>query len=189
MTAPPERVWRVFPWDPTAPAGARFSPGFAPATQGQGRFDLPGRPGGVRYAAETPEHAVAEMIQHFRGQRLAAADLRIGGHGLALVDLTLAPGLRERIVDLCDPAALVGLGLRPDTTASHDRKTTQRIAADLHDARHPGLRWWSAFTGDWHMVVLFRDRLERPPDSGPPQALAIDHPAVMGAARALGISR
>jgi hypothetical protein len=189
VTAPPERVWRVFPWDPNAPAGARFSPGFVPATQGQGRFDLPGRPGGVLYAAETAEHAVAEMIQHFRGQRLAPADLRVGGHRLALVDLALPGPVRERIVDLCDPAVLVRLGLHPDATASHDRRITQPIAAAIHAARPPGLRWWSAFTGDWHMVVLFRDRLEPALEQGRPQGLAIHHPAVSGAARALGIRR
>jgi hypothetical protein len=157
--------------------------------QGQGRFDLPGVPGGVRYAAETPAHAVAEMIQHVRGSRLAAADLRVSGHRLALVGLTLPPAVRDHVVDLCDPATLVRLGVRPDQTASSDRKVTQRIAADVHAAGASGLRWWSVFTGDWHMVVLFRDRLEPPPEQGDPQLLALDHPAVVEASRVLGIRR
>jgi hypothetical protein len=189
VTPPPERVWRVFPWDPNAPAGARFSPGFVPASQGQGRFDLPGMPGGVLYAAETPEHAVAEMIQHYRGHPLAPADLRVAGHRLALAALTLARRVRERLVDLCDPEGLVRLGVRPDATASNDRRMTQRIAADIHAAQYCGLRWWSALTGDWHTLVLFTDRLAPPPEHGRPQVLELDHPAVIGAARALGMRR
>jgi hypothetical protein len=189
VTPVPDRVWRVFPWDPEAPAGARFSPGHVPPTQGQGRFDLPGSPGGVLYAAETPEHAVAEMIQQYRGQRLAGADLRVAGRDLALVDLVLAARVRERIVDLCDPEALLRLGIRPDATASNHRKVTQRIAAEICAAKHAGLRWWSALTGDWHTIVWFTGRLEPEPAYGRPEVLAIDHPAVKAAARALGIRR
>jgi hypothetical protein len=43
---------------------------------------LPAVPGGVLYLAETPEHAVAEAIQHYRGQWLDAADLIVAGHPL-----------------------------------------------------------------------------------------------------------
>lgn len=189
MTVPPARVWRVFPWDRSAPEGERFSVTYVPPGQGKGRLDLPGVPGAVIYCSETPEHAVAEMIQHYRGQVLEEPDLRAGGHDLALVDLTLAPELRERVLDLCDPAVLVRLGVRPDETASHDRKVTQGIASRIHGAGYAGLRWWSALTGDWHAVVLFRDRLDPPPAYGSPELLTMDHPAVVEAARMLGIRR
>lgn len=187
MTGPPERLWRVFPWDAAAAEGERYTATYVPSGKGNGRFDLPRMPGAVIYCAESPEHAVGEMIQHYRGQVLDDADLRIGAHALALVDATLAGKIRNRVLDLCDPEMLVRLGVRPDETASNDRNVTQRIASRVHGAGYAGLRWWSALTGDWHTVVLFRDRLDPAAAYGAPERLAISHPAVVEAARTLGI--
>jgi hypothetical protein len=181
-------AWRVFPWDPDAAPGAPFSPGWVPPSQGQGRFDLPSTPGGVIYLAETPEHAVAEMIQHYRGQTLDAADLRVAGRPLALARITIDDELMAGVADLCDAAVLSRLGIQPDETASSNRRTTQRIAAQLYAAGHSGLRWWSALTGDWHTLVLFRDRTKTHLRFAPPQPLTLSHAAVIEATRALGIA-
>ncbi|HET9984975.1 MAG TPA: RES family NAD+ phosphorylase [Longimicrobiales bacterium] len=189
MTAPPERVWRVFPWDPAAAEGERFSRSFVPRTQGHGRFDLPGAPGGVLYLAETAEHAVAEMIQHYRGQLLEEPDLYQGGYALALVEVTIPEPVRQAVADLCDPAVLLRLGIRPDETASGDRRVTQRIAATVQGHGCSGLRWWSALSGDWHTIVLFLERLAPPLAYETPESLGLDHPAVAEAARVLGIRR
>ena len=187
MTAPPDQVWRAFPWDPAAASGEPFSVTHVPKSGGRGRFDLPGAPEGVLYCAETPDHAVGEVIQHYRGQTLEPAELRVGRHALALVGVTLTAEIRERVLDLCDPQTLMRLGVRPDETASNVRRVTQAIAARVHAAGHRGLRWWSALTGDWHTVVLFRDRMRPPPGYGAPEPLTLDHPAVVEAARVLGI--
>lgn len=187
MTPPPDRAWRVFPWDPAAAPGERFSPGYVPPGQGQGRFDLPGVPGGVLYAAESAEHAVAELVQHLRGQALDDADLIVAGQRLAVVAVALPDALRDGVVDLCDPAELVRLGTRPDETASRDRRTTQRIGVAVHAAGHAGLRWWSAFSGDWHTLLLFRDRIGAALAFGTPEPLTLDHAALREAARELGI--
>ncbi|HEU0077266.1 MAG TPA: RES family NAD+ phosphorylase [Longimicrobiaceae bacterium] len=187
MTAAPGRAWRVFPWDPEAAAGERFSPSYVPPGQGKGRFDLPGVPGGVLYLAETPEHAVAELVQHFRGQDLDDADLLAAGRRLALVAVALPEPVRESVLDLCDPGELARLGVRPDETASRDRGATQRISAAVHAAGHAGLRWWSAFSGDWHTALLFRDRIPDPLSFDTPEPLTLQHPALREAARALGI--
>ncbi len=187
MSAAPARAWRVFPWDPGAAAGERFSPSYVPPAQGKGRFDLPGVPGGVLYLAETPEHAVAELVQQYRGQSLDDAELVAGGRRLALVAAALPDPLRGSVLDLCDAAELVRLGVRPDETASRDRGATQRIGAGVHAAGHAGLRWWSAFSGDWHTLLLFRDRMGEPLAFGTPEALTLDHPALREAARELGI--
>ncbi len=168
--------------------GEPFSATYVPPLQGKGRFDLPGVPGGVLYLAETPEYAVAERIQHYRGQPLGPADLRVAGHDLALVSIGLQAQIRESLADLCDPATLLRHGIRPDETASRDRRATQRITADLHAAGHPGLRWWSALSGDWHAVVLFRDRLDSAPEYGTPESLTIGHTAVRDAAHVLGLT-
>jgi hypothetical protein len=159
-----------------------------PPSQGQGRFDLPGTPGGVIYLAETMEHAVAEMIQHYRGQRLDEADLRFAGCRLALVHATIPDSVARRVVDLCDPEVLVTLGIRPDETASGNRQTTQGIAADIRAAGFSGLRWWSALSGDWHTFVLFRDRLNDTLRFGAPEPLALSDGAVRDAVRMLGMT-
>jgi hypothetical protein len=183
----PGRVWRVHPWDPDAPAGAPFSPQYVPAGQGGGRFDLPGLPAGVLYLAETPEHAVAERIQQYRGQPLEDVDLFGARRRLALVAVTLPDDAREGVADLCDPQVLLRLGARADDTASRHRLTTQRIAANVHQRKHTGLRWWSAFFGDWHAVVIFRDRVKAGLVYGTPEPLTLDHPALHDAASALGV--
>ena len=187
MSAPPKRVWRVCPWDPEASAGDPFSPQYVPSSQGGGRFDLRALPGGALYLAETPEHAVAERIQHLRGQVLEDADLVVARHRLALVSATLRDDARDAVADLCDPKVLLRLGVRPDETASRHRTTTQRIAAKVHSREHCGLRWWSAFFGDWHTVVLFRDRLSPPLSYETPVALTPGHPALRDAAALLGV--
>lgn len=188
MTSPPERLWRAFPWDPEAETGRPFSPSYVHPAQGQGRFDMPGAPGGVLYLAETPEHAVAELIQQYRGRRLAANHLRVAGHSLALVSVHLPDPVRSDIIDLCDPEVLVRIRIRPDQLASRDRHLTQRIAAEIHANDKAGLRWWSALTGDWHTVVVFRDRIRSArPRYGTPEPLALDHAAVREATAALGI--
>lgn len=187
MTAPAGRVWRVCPWDPDAAAGTPFSPQYVPAGQGSGRFDIPGLSSGVLYLAETPEHAVAERIQHYRGQLLDDEDLFAARRRLALVAVTLPEGTRDRVADLGDPKVLVRLGVRADETASRHRSTTQRIAAKVHARKHAGLRWWSAFFGEWHAVVLFRDRVKAALVYDPPEAITLENPALRDAAELLGV--
>lgn len=186
----PVPLWRVFPWNPDAAEGDPFSAAFVPGGQGRSRFDLPGHPRGVIYLAESEEHAVAEMIQAFRNSPdpLTNDDLTAWGHRLALVSATLDPGVWPSVADLCDPATVGDMGITADVPAFRDRKRTQQIAADLHARQHAGLRWWSAFWGEWHSVVLFRARL--PADAltyGRPIPLDVTSPAIVEAARLLDI--
>jgi hypothetical protein len=155
--------------------------------QGAGRFDLRDRQAGVLYSAETPEHAIAEQVQHFRGHTLEEGDLTVAGRRLALVSMALPSDVREGVADLCDPTVLVRLRVRPDETASRHRATTQRIAASVHARGHAGLRWWSAFFGDWHAVVLFRDRVSGPLACSAPEPLSLRHDGLREAARQLGV--
>ena len=185
----PRIAWRVFPWNPGAPAGEPFSPDWVPPAQGQGRFDLPGTPGGVIYVAETQVHAIAEMIQHYRGQHLEDADLTFAGHPFAIARAVIAKGVSDGLADLCDPTLLAELGIRPDETASADRRATQGIAARIHGLGYHGLRWWSAFRGEWHTLVLFRSRLEDGLRFEPPEPLSLSHAAVIQSMRELGVVR
>jgi len=186
----PAPLWRVFPWDPDAAEGERFSTSFMPGGQGRNRFDLPGNARGVIYLAGNEEHAVAEMIQGYRNspEPLTNDDLTVWGHRYALVSVSLASELWPRIEDLCEPAALAELQITADLPAYRDRRLTQQIASTLHARGHAGLRWWSAFWGEWHTTVLFRDQI--PADAitfGASLPLDIALPPVVEAARLLDI--
>lgn len=180
-------LWRCFPWDSTAAAGAPFSPTYLQPGQSAGRFDLGDQPP-VRYLASTPSQAVGEVLQGFRGTRLTAAHLRRHGWPLALVAVGVPPRVWEAVADLGDPATLLRLGFRPEQLAHHDRVVTQAVARHVYEAGHPGLRWWSALTGAWQSTVLFHDRV---PDDrltlGTPEEVTLQTPAVVDAARVLGI--
>src|SRR5450631_3576833 len=156
------QVWRCFPWDSAAPGGQPFSASYLVPGQTIGRFDLHDRPP-VRYLADTPEHAVGEVLGPFRGTTFQPAYLRQSGRPLALVEVTLAASLVARIPDCTDPAVLTALKLRPDQLAHHDRILTQAVSHALHEAATPadgpaGFRWWSALTGGWHTTVVFTDQ-------------------------------
>ncbi len=181
------QAWCVFPWDTNATPGQAYSPAHVPTNQGSSRFDVRATP--VIYLSESPEHAIGEKIQRYRGQSLEDYDLIESGHPLALVECQVSPDIVSGIADLCDWNVLARYQVGPDTIASRDVKRTQAVAQELFDAGHAGLRWWSAFSGDWHSIVVFSARLST--DSlafGVPQVLTIDHPAVIEAASALGIS-
>lgn len=189
MSRARSEAWRVFPWDREARAGAPFSASWVPRAQGQGRFDRPHTGAGVVYLAETPVHAVAERIQHYRGQTLDDRDLFVSGYRLALVRAEISADLFERLADLCDPATLLEMDIRPDETAAADRRTTQSIAARVYVARFVGLRWWSALRGEWHTLVLFPDRVEGLAIRfDVPEPLHLSHDAVVMASRELGIA-
>jgi hypothetical protein len=181
--------WRVFPWNPRAAGNEPFSAAFVPGDQGYGRFDLPGETSGVRYLAETPEHAVAEKLVRLRNQSLEAEDLDEFGFRLALVGVELDIPATLGLFDLCSASQLESLGIDPDRTAFRDRSVTQAISQQVFDTGYAGLRWWSAFFGEWHTLVVY---IRRMPDAavrfGRPEALRPEHPAVREAADALGIT-
>jgi RES domain-containing protein len=140
--------WRVFPWNPAASDGAPFSTRYEPpaGTQTGGRFDV-GTPS-VLYLAESPVHAVAELLQGFRGMKLTPTHLVRADpgdpdafHPLALVEAQLPAGVEANLPDLTDPAVLVRLGIRPDHLASHDRAVTQAISRRVYASAtaYPGL--------------------------------------------------
>jgi hypothetical protein len=181
-------LWRVFPWDPATEPGEPFSPQFIVPAERQvhGRFDLGNTP--VLYLAETPEHAVAELLRPFTGRTLLPSHLRGAGHSLALVSVSLSTEITGRLADLTDPAVLVAQGIRPDALASRDRTRTQAVSRALHAAGFTGFRWWSALHGDWHAVLLFAGRVGAGGlRFGEPGALAVEDAAVAGAARALNM--
>jgi hypothetical protein len=179
-------LWRAFPWDAAAAAGAPFSPSYLPERQETGRFDL--AQSLVLYLAESPEHALAETIQSYRGLQLRGHHLRRSGRALALAPVRVADSVWSAVVDLCDPDELARRRIGPDTLASRDFTRTRAVAEALYQDGRTGLRWWSAFSGDWHTLVVFCGRLSGADlEFGQPERVGLVHPAVRGAAAELGI--
>ena len=179
--------WRVFPWNRDAVDGSPFSPSYVPPTTGRGRFDVPVACSPVLYLAESPEHAIAEVIQPWRNRPLREPHLRRAGHPLALVGVQLLAREAEELLDLSDPRTLRRHGLAPDQVASRHRRKTQPIAASAWDSGHPGLRWWSCLWGDWHGVVLFTERNRHGLRFAAPEVISRDTDALHEAAEALGM--
>ncbi len=187
--------WRVFPWNPAAADGAPFSARYVPPAGSQigGRFDL-GTPS-ITYLASRPEHAVAEVLQEFRGKplkdgHLLRADPFTPGvyHRLTLVETRLPGDIEHRLLDLDNGGVLERLQLRPSDLASHERTRTQPIARRIHGdpSGYTGFRWWSALTGEWNSGVLFLDRMDVGLiEYGIPDPLEVVHPVVQAAARFL----
>ena len=154
--------------------------------QGSGRFDLAATP--VLYLAEDPEHAVAEKIARFRGATLREEHLIEFHHKLAIVPVDLSADIATKILDLCDPAKQLRLGIRSDQLAVAKRSVTQEISQKVHARGFRGLRWWSSIRGEWHTVVVYLDRLTKKQIKfGEAEFLSLDNSVVQTSARILGM--
>jgi hypothetical protein len=103
------------------------------------------------------------------------------------VQVTLPAEVASKLMDFCDPRVLSKTDIPPDTTASRFREITQPLAKRAWRAGANGLRWWSAFWGDWHTSVLFTARVAERIEFGDPRPLTLDEPALREAAELLGI--
>ncbi len=181
-------LYRVFRATSGAGPIERGGPLYVPRDrQGAGRHDEPGRYG-AWYAARTPEAAVAEVLQAFRGRDLVDADLALvgGAHqSLAVVEDAALGAL----VDLDDPGILTEHGWRPSRVASRDRSVTQPMAVRAFDAGALGLSWWSTLDAAWTNVTLFAERTIATGTLAvvATERLSVRHPAVQAAAAHLGI--
>ena len=176
-------LYRVFPW-----ARRRFvRPLDVPRSrQGANRHDNPDLYTAL-YLAREPDGAIAEAIQGFRGRTLTERDLeRADGRRLALA--TLDDREVPPLVDLDDPVVLVARGWRPSQVATRHRATTQSIARTLFDDGAVGCSWWSALDATWTNVTLFGSRGGRLALEAPTEPLTLTHPALIAAARRLGVS-
>jgi RES domain len=191
-------LWRAFPWDRDAPEGGPFSVRSVapPHLQNYGRFDLHGRPS-VLYLAQTPGHAVAEVLRGLKRHPadphrhlLQPEDLLGAGHPRAIVPVRLPPEVADRVPDFGCGEVLERFGVRADQLCSRDRRVTQAAARRIYDHpdRVPGFFWWSAFHGDWHVLLLFLDRVGlHALEFGEPEIVTLEHAAVREAAEVLGL--
>lgn len=181
-------LWRVLPWDPSAPLGGPGHALWVPREyQGSGRHDAPDRYGCL-YLAEAAVSAVAEMLAPFRGTGDLHPDLLVrSGRQLALAELELADG--ATLVDLDEPTVLVDESLRPSVVATNQRSVTQAYAVAQFE-RHSeaaGLRWWSTLEASWIQITLF-DRTIGELRVHRVQKLSVDDATVTAAATYLGLA-
>lgn len=172
------RLYRVFPWDPSAamdrPGGALFIP-----RSSTGSFDNPDLFQGL-YCAASPEAAIGERFARLRAWRPATFQNAKATFALATIDtqdLALA--------DLGHVPTLTKLGIQRVTdVVTRDRAVSQPVAARAYHlgAAH-GLSWWSAYVADWTNVLLWdTTRLTL---VGQPEPLSVAHPAVAASADTL----
>jgi RES domain len=148
-------LFRCLAWDKAASPRARGGPLWFPRMlQGNGRHDNPALYGCL-YVSLEPVSAVAEQIQRLAGTILEPPDLVRRGLPLALAAIDFDEVLE--LVDLDDPAVLVGEGLRPSQVATNNRSVTQAGAVDVftRHAEAAGLRWWSTIEALWPNVTIF----------------------------------
>lgn len=180
-------LYRVFPYDPAArsgePGGALY---VAREAQGTGRHDNPERYGAL-YVSRSPESAVAERIQGFRGQQIGDRDLR-RSDGTRFSIAALDDSNLPEIVDLDDPSELATRVLRPSEVATRRRSRTQPIALGIFEEGLSGFGWWSTLEASWANVTLFAERA-RPAlaVAADPEPLTTTHPVVRAAAERLGV--
>lgn len=169
------RLYRVFPWDPSAavdqPGGALFIP-----RSSTGRFDNPDLFQGL-YCAASPEAAIGERFARLRAWHPASFQNAKATFALATIDtqdLALA--------DLGHVPTLTKLGIqRVVDVVTRDRAVSQPVAARVyHLGTTHGITWWSAYVADWtNALVWDTSRLAL---VGEPETLSVTHPAVVAAA-------
>jgi hypothetical protein len=179
-------LFRCLAWDRAARPRARGGPLWFPRMlQGNGRHDNPTLYGCL-YLSVEPISAVAEQVERLVGTSLEAVDLVRRGLPLALAAITLEDDVS--LLDLDDPAVLVGEGMRPSKVATNDRSVTQAGAAEIF-AGHPkaaGIRWWSTIEALWPNLTLF-DRAEELLTVEDVQPLELGDEVVVEAADYLGL--
>ena len=159
--------------------------------QGGGRFDNPHQYAAL-YAAESAAAAVGELFGSSSTWLASEIERSKEDRPRCLVSFDAEEGA---LCDLDDANVLVSLGLRLSDVVRRNRDHTQEVAQRIWRAGETaGLRWWSYWRPEWHVVTLWTPGLDPPWFAAltvdDVESLSIDHPAVRLAAdvlpRALG---
>lgn len=180
-------LFRVFSWDRSSRGSGPGGPFFVPRQrQGSGRHDNPFLYGAF-YCSLEPVSCIAEALQPFRGQMLTEQDLRRPANWiLALASFELSDVVS--LVDLDDPRQLHARQLRPSVVATTDRSKTQSLARRIFEEEAAGFLWWSTLESLWMNCTLFQERvLSKAHIATQPQALSLDDPTFIAAAKQLGV--
>jgi hypothetical protein len=175
------RLFRVFPFDPSAADNDEGGALYVPAPSAAGRIanvDLYRE----LYFAQQTEAAVAERFGFLFGwypSDFVHASGRPHTIGTYEVDNP------ERIFDLNDTAALARAGIeQPSNVITRDRRVTQAWARTIFGfGSYRGVSWWSYYYPDWTVCALWD--LSSLRHVGSPETLTTSHPAVVAAAKTI----
>lgn len=181
-------LYRVFAHLPAATAGQPGHPEYLQPHQGKGRLDNPGEYL-CWYMSAEQSGAVGEVfgdLLQWSNPMFAAPHLPGSARALG----TYAIPDDTPLVDLDDAQALLDRGLRPTQVIERNRPVTQGWALKIFEERNvsdgtrrwDGVRWWSYHRPQWRIFGLWGVN----PRVAEVQDLALDHPAVIDAAHALG---
>lgn len=186
-------VYRVFPHLSSAERGDSGDAMYVHRPQGRGRLDNPDRYD-TWYFGVTSETAVGESFADLAAWRASMFNFP------ALPGARRALGAFEvpddaRILDLDDANALRDRALRPTQVVSRNRPVTQRWALSIFEEttsdgsrKWDGVRWWSYHRPHWTVIALWTPLGEQPIHScSRVERLTLTHPAVVDAARSLGM--
>lgn len=178
-------LYRAFPAIPGAGLGEAGGALFVPRLdQGHGRHDNPDAYGAL-YLSRVPESPIAEVLRDYVARGIPPMPLLREGSPIALA--AVADDQLD-LIDLDDPRNLEARALRPSGVATHHRRPTQRMALGIYREGAPGFEWWSTIESSWINVTLFEERAAGSVRlEGEPEPLTLEHPAVQGAAEAVGV--
>ncbi len=165
---------------PAEPGGVLYIP-----PQGSNRIDNPGAYR-VLYIGDSPSGVCAEVF--YRGRyrmNWSASMLRPlkNGHRRVLAWYEVPDA--TPLCDLDDPKELLRRGLRPSHVITRDYSVTQAWALRIYERGGvTGVKWWSYCDARWAVVGLWNQSIIT--DSGI-EELALDHPAIAGAARIVNV--
>jgi hypothetical protein len=173
------KLYRVFPYDPSA---APIAPGgvlFVPPPSALGRIANPLLYRELYYS-DCPEGGISEVFGHLpvwtNGSFIHASGLQ---HHVSLFELDDAVA----IFDLDNTASLAAIGIsKPSFVITRRREITQDWAKTIYNlGAYAGARWWGYYSVAYFAFGLWdRTGLRH---MGPPEPLSTTHPAVMNAAR------
>ncbi len=153
-------VYRVFAFDPKAPAGSSGHPDYLYHPQGSGRCDNPGLYDAWYYAT-TPEAALAEVFGDLATWSAGMFDtpyLPTGRRALGVYELPDDVAL----LDLDDAKSLNDRGLRPTQVVFRIRSATQAWSKLIFEEKAAsgkrawqGVRWWSYWKPHWTVFVVW----------------------------------
>ena len=148
--------YRVFPHVAGAGVGEPGHPLYIHPDQGHGRWDNPDLYEAL-YVAASPTGAIGETFVHLSNWSPAilpfpAIDGAERKLGIYSINEETNP-----VLDLDDPRALLGRGLRPTNVVVRNRPRTQAIARMVYqEGRWSGLSWWSMHRPQWTLEVLWK---------------------------------
>nr|WP_271209449.1 RES domain-containing protein [Rhodococcus wratislaviensis]GLK33996.1 hypothetical protein GCM10017611_08390 [Rhodococcus wratislaviensis] len=178
-------VYRIFPYLSAAAPGEPGHPLYEHRPQRGGRIDHPDYH--VWYLSRLAEAACGESFGNLARWEASMLEFPLlPGSRRALGVFELPDDLR--VLDLDDPAQLVRLGLRPTQVVTRNLTVTQgwghRIWSETEphngDRAWQAVSWWSYHRPQWSVLASWlRPELVRV------EPLALDHPAILDAAKAL----